>query len=235
MSDREDRLRSLLDKVRAKRPGERTTRAADALDRIRTASGTTAAAQVQSSPPARFNPRRSGPGSILPARPGSADTGSELCSRAAAVLAAAGATHLAGAREPDALLVSAASGRAPACRSSRAHARLDPLLARPPARRLARPPALRLARPAGASSGAPTGASSSARLPALLLGAPAGASSARQGRLPGRRQARPRWHRSRGAPNRSARRASRLLGSRSCIRPIPPSSRVPKRLGISSS
>ncbi len=50
MSDREDRLRSLLDKVRAKRPDERTTRAADALDRIRTASGTTAAAAVQSSP-----------------------------------------------------------------------------------------------------------------------------------------------------------------------------------------
>ena len=51
MSDREDRLRSLLDKVRAKRPGERATRAADALERIRTASGTTAAAAVQSSPP----------------------------------------------------------------------------------------------------------------------------------------------------------------------------------------
>jgi hypothetical protein len=50
MSDREDRLRSLLDKVRAKRPEERTTRAADALERIRTASGTTAAASVQSSP-----------------------------------------------------------------------------------------------------------------------------------------------------------------------------------------
>lgn len=50
MSDREDRLRSLLDKVRAKRPDERTTRAADALDRIRTASGTTASAAVQSPP-----------------------------------------------------------------------------------------------------------------------------------------------------------------------------------------
>ena len=48
MSNREDRLRSLLDKVRAKRPEERTTRAADALERIRTASGTTAAASVQS-------------------------------------------------------------------------------------------------------------------------------------------------------------------------------------------
>jgi len=52
MSDREDRLRSLLDKVRAKRPDERTTRAADALERIRTASGTTAAAAVQSPRPA---------------------------------------------------------------------------------------------------------------------------------------------------------------------------------------
>jgi len=53
MSNREDRLRSLLDKVRAKRPEERTTRAADALERIRTASGTTAAAAaaVQSTPP----------------------------------------------------------------------------------------------------------------------------------------------------------------------------------------
>ena len=48
MSDREDRLRSLLDKVRAKRPDERTTRAADALERIRTASGTAAAAAVES-------------------------------------------------------------------------------------------------------------------------------------------------------------------------------------------
>lgn len=48
MSNREDRLRSLLDKVRAKRPEERTTRAADAIERIRTASGTTAAASVQS-------------------------------------------------------------------------------------------------------------------------------------------------------------------------------------------
>jgi len=51
MSKREDRLRSLLDKVRAKRPEERLTRAADALDRIRTASGTTAAVQQQASPP----------------------------------------------------------------------------------------------------------------------------------------------------------------------------------------
>ena len=51
MSDREDRLRSLLDKVRAKRPDERTTRAADTLDRIRTASGTTASAAVQPSQP----------------------------------------------------------------------------------------------------------------------------------------------------------------------------------------
>jgi len=51
MSNREDRLRSLLDKVRAKRPEERATRAADALDRIRTASGTTSAAAVHSSSP----------------------------------------------------------------------------------------------------------------------------------------------------------------------------------------
>jgi len=49
MSNREDRLRSLLNKVRAKRPDERTTRAADALERIRTASGTATAA-VQSAP-----------------------------------------------------------------------------------------------------------------------------------------------------------------------------------------
>ena len=44
MTDREDRLRSLLDKVRAKRPGERETHAVEALDRLRTASGTVAAA-----------------------------------------------------------------------------------------------------------------------------------------------------------------------------------------------
>ena len=43
MSDREDRLRSLLNKVRAKRPEERTTHAAEALERMRTASGTTSA------------------------------------------------------------------------------------------------------------------------------------------------------------------------------------------------
>lgn len=54
MSNREDRLRSLLDKVRAKRPEQRTTHATDALDRIRTASGTTtavSASQSVSSPP----------------------------------------------------------------------------------------------------------------------------------------------------------------------------------------
>ena len=51
MSEREDTLRSLLDKERAKRPDERTTRAAEALERIRTASGTTAAA-VETAPPA---------------------------------------------------------------------------------------------------------------------------------------------------------------------------------------
>ncbi len=44
MTDREDRLRSLLDKVRAKRPGERETHAAEAVDRIRAGSGTVAAA-----------------------------------------------------------------------------------------------------------------------------------------------------------------------------------------------
>ena len=54
MSDREDRLRSLLDKVRNKRPDERTTRAADALDRIRTASGTTQAVQSRSVPAERI-------------------------------------------------------------------------------------------------------------------------------------------------------------------------------------
>jgi len=43
MTDREDRLRSLLDRVRAKRPDERETHAAEALDRLRTASGTVAA------------------------------------------------------------------------------------------------------------------------------------------------------------------------------------------------
>jgi hypothetical protein len=56
MSDREDRLRSLLDKVRHKRPDERTTRAAEALDRIRTASGTTAATQSRSAPPEHVQP-----------------------------------------------------------------------------------------------------------------------------------------------------------------------------------
>ncbi len=43
MTDREDRLRSLLDKVRAKRPGERETHAAEAVDRLRAGSGTVAA------------------------------------------------------------------------------------------------------------------------------------------------------------------------------------------------
>ena len=70
MSDREERLRSLLNKVRAKRPDERTTRAADALDRIRTASGTTASAGTQSSRPVpkqASQPAR--PVSSQPARP----------------------------------------------------------------------------------------------------------------------------------------------------------------------
>jgi hypothetical protein len=53
MSDREERLRALLNKVRNQRPGERTTRAADALDRIRTASGTTEAVQSRSAVPER--------------------------------------------------------------------------------------------------------------------------------------------------------------------------------------
>jgi hypothetical protein len=65
MSDREDRLRSLLEKVRAKRPDERTTQAADALDRIRTASGTTSAAAVQS---AQVEPSRP-PASTVPPTP----------------------------------------------------------------------------------------------------------------------------------------------------------------------
>jgi hypothetical protein len=51
MSNREDRLRSLLERVRAKRPDERETHAADAVERMRTASGTTSAAAVQSAPP----------------------------------------------------------------------------------------------------------------------------------------------------------------------------------------
>jgi len=71
MSDREDRLRSLLNKVRAKRPDARTTRAADALDRIRTASGTTAAVQVQSSPPAPVQPSR--PAQVQSSRPARVD------------------------------------------------------------------------------------------------------------------------------------------------------------------
>jgi hypothetical protein len=49
MTDREDRLRSLLDKVRAKRPGERETHAAEAVDRIRTGAGAVAAT-AQSEP-----------------------------------------------------------------------------------------------------------------------------------------------------------------------------------------
>jgi hypothetical protein len=69
MSDREDRLRSLLDKVRAKRPDERTTRAAEALDRIRTASGTTAAAPVQSSRPAPVQSSPPAPAQSSPPAP----------------------------------------------------------------------------------------------------------------------------------------------------------------------
>ncbi len=58
MSDREDRLRSLLDRVRAKRPEERETHAADAVERIRTASGTTAAVATPSSAPPPPEPKR---------------------------------------------------------------------------------------------------------------------------------------------------------------------------------
>lgn len=61
MSDREDRLRSLLNKVRAKRPDERSTQAADVIERIRTASGAVPAAQpVETTPP-------SSAGSSMPA------------------------------------------------------------------------------------------------------------------------------------------------------------------------
>ena len=63
MSNREDRLRSLLDKVRAKRPEERTTRAADTLDRIRTSSGTSTSAVQPPPPPAA---RRTPPPSYFP-------------------------------------------------------------------------------------------------------------------------------------------------------------------------
>jgi len=52
MSDREDRLKSLLNKVRAKRPDDRATRAADVLERIRTASGAVPAVRAaQATPP----------------------------------------------------------------------------------------------------------------------------------------------------------------------------------------
>jgi hypothetical protein len=61
MSDREDKLRSLLNKVRAKRPEERTTHAADALERMRTASGTTSAAAAQASAPLRAGTSSSSP------------------------------------------------------------------------------------------------------------------------------------------------------------------------------
>lgn len=56
MSDREQRLRSLLEKVRAKRPDERSTHAAQALDRIRTASGTTSSVAAYSSRPPASTP-----------------------------------------------------------------------------------------------------------------------------------------------------------------------------------
>jgi hypothetical protein len=68
MSNREDRLRSLLDKVRAKRPEERTPHAADALERIRTASGTTAAAVAPSSRPVPPSARPTPVPSSLPSQ-----------------------------------------------------------------------------------------------------------------------------------------------------------------------
>jgi len=69
MSDREDRLRSLLNKVRAKRPEERTTHAAEALERMRTASGTTAAAPSQTSPPMRPGAQSSAPAPLRSSAP----------------------------------------------------------------------------------------------------------------------------------------------------------------------
>jgi hypothetical protein len=51
MTDREDRLKSLLDKVRAKRPEERATHAAEVVERIRTASGAVPAVQTTAATP----------------------------------------------------------------------------------------------------------------------------------------------------------------------------------------
>lgn len=68
MSDREDRLRSLLNKVRAKRPEERTAHAAEALERMRTASGTTAAA-ARTSPPMRSGAQSSSPAPVRSSAP----------------------------------------------------------------------------------------------------------------------------------------------------------------------
>ena len=58
MTDREDRLRSLLDRVRAKRPGERETHAAETLERLRTASGTVAAAPSAATAPSSIPAER---------------------------------------------------------------------------------------------------------------------------------------------------------------------------------
>ncbi len=73
MSDREDRLKSLLDKVRAKRPGERAPHAADVLERIRTASGAIPAVQKTAAatppPAAAESPASSDFSSQLPASP----------------------------------------------------------------------------------------------------------------------------------------------------------------------
>lgn len=70
MSDREDRLRSLLNKVRAKRPDQRETHAGEVIERIRTASGAVPAAQpVAATPPP---PAASAPEpSPVPLRPSS--------------------------------------------------------------------------------------------------------------------------------------------------------------------
>ena len=68
MSEREDRLRSLLDRVRAKRPDERTPHAADALDRIRTASGTMTAASDPAIPARPASPQPTPPPSEPPMR-----------------------------------------------------------------------------------------------------------------------------------------------------------------------
>ncbi len=68
MSDREERLRSLLDKVRAKRPDEPAPHAADALERIRTASGTMSATSQPSIPAPAAPPQPTPVPSAYPTR-----------------------------------------------------------------------------------------------------------------------------------------------------------------------